>query len=118
MVKITFTDKASSESVSIDLQYQFINDWFTPKFANPNKSDLSYELFDTFDNKDDVVNQFLPLTLEGDYLITPAWSDKPKDQDPNILVKMYPSYNTKHDLAGSLYPVKFHDINQEDKSVH
>lgn len=78
-VKITFTDKASSESVSIDLEYQFINDWYAPKFANPNKEGLSYELFDTFDNKDDVLNQFLPLTLEGDYVITPAWSDKPKD---------------------------------------
>lgn len=117
-VKITYTDKATQESVSLDLQYEFINDWFIPKFSNPNKEGLSYELFDTFDNKDDVVNQFLPLTLEGDYVITPAWSDKPKDQNPNVTVKMYPSYNTKHEVSGSVYPKKLHDIKNEDKSVH
>jgi len=42
--------------VSLDLQYEFINDWFVPKFSNPNKEGLSYELFNTFDKKDDVVN--------------------------------------------------------------
>jgi len=60
----------------------------------------------------------LPLTLEGDYVITPEWTDKPKDQNPDVIVKMYPSYNTKHEVSGSIYPKKLHDIKNEDRSVH